>query len=35
MGNRVMCDFLHRGVVSLPSERRAATLTIFTRHDES
>jgi hypothetical protein len=35
MGNRIMCDFLHRGVVSLPSERRAATPTIFTRHGES
>lgn len=29
MGNRLMCDFLHRGVVSPPSERRAVTLTIF------
>ena len=35
MGNRIMCDFLHRGVVSPPFERGAATLTIFTRHDES
>ena len=35
MGNRIMCDFLHRGVVSLPSERRAATSTSFMRHDGS
>jgi len=35
MGNRIMCDFLHRGLVSLPSERRAAARSIFTRHDDS
>ena len=30
MGNRIMCDFLHRGIVSPPPGRRAATLTMFT-----
>jgi hypothetical protein len=30
MGNRVMCDFFHRRIVS-PPERRAATVTIFSR----
>jgi len=29
MGNRIMCDFLHRGIVS-PPERCAAILTMFT-----
>ena len=28
MGNRIMCDFLHRGVVSPPPEQRTATLTM-------
>jgi len=28
-GNRIMCDFLHRGIVS-PPERCAAILTMFT-----
>ena len=28
MSNRIMCDFLHRGVVSPPPEQRAATLTM-------
>jgi hypothetical protein len=35
MGNRIMCDFLHRGVVSPPSEWRPTTLTRFMRHDGS
>jgi hypothetical protein len=30
MGNRIMCDFLHRGVVSPPPEQRAAILTMVT-----
>ena len=30
MGNRIMCDFLHRGIVSPPPGRRAATLKMFT-----
>ena len=30
MGNRLMCDFLHRGVVSALPKRCAATLTMFT-----
>lgn len=29
-GNRIMCDFLHRGIVSPPPGRRAATLKMFT-----
>jgi len=29
MGNRIMCDFLHRGIVS-PPEQCAAILTMFT-----
>jgi len=33
MGNRIMCDFLHRGIVSPPPDRRAATLTILTRFE--
>ena len=30
VGNRIVCDFLHRGIVSPPPEPRAATLTMFT-----
>jgi hypothetical protein len=30
MSNRIMCDFLHRGVVSPPPEHRAAALTMVT-----
>jgi hypothetical protein len=30
MSNRIMCDFLHRGVVSPSPEHGAATLTMVT-----
>jgi len=33
MGNGIMCDFLHRGIVSPRPGRRAATLTILTRFE--